>query len=271
MTKPKTANAKRGAAAMLKAPKDYKNPDIRIPATSGAGQDIAAAVAKQLTRPEVCAAAVIENWQKDTHDVNELVSELARQVEAVNSGDLRRAEGVLIAQAHALDNIFANLARRATNQTHLTQWEAYMRMAMRAQNQCRMTLESLANIKNPPVVFARQANIAHGPQQVNNGLAQNSDVSASDAWAKESEIAQNRLLEGTHGERLDGGAQGAASGANPQLAPVGAFNRPAQCCWQGEGITEFVERRNPRRPPRAGPSATPAKATAGQPRVTPRD
>jgi hypothetical protein len=34
----------------------------------------------------------------------------------------------------------------------------------------RMTLESLATIKNPPVVYARQANIAHGPQQVNNQL-----------------------------------------------------------------------------------------------------
>lgn len=31
------------------------------------------------------------------------------------------------------------------------------------------TLETLANIKNPPVVLARQANITTGPQQVNNG------------------------------------------------------------------------------------------------------
>ena len=46
-----------------------------------------------------------------------------------------------------------------------------MRMAMKAQNQCRMTLETLATIKNPPVVFARQANINNGgQQQVNNGV-----------------------------------------------------------------------------------------------------
>jgi hypothetical protein len=42
-----------------------------------------------------------------------------------------------------------------------------MRMALKAQSQCRQTLETLATIKNPPVVFARQANIAQGPQQVN--------------------------------------------------------------------------------------------------------
>jgi hypothetical protein len=46
-----------------------------------------------------------------------------------------------------------------------------MRMAMRAQNQCRMTLETLATIKNPPVVYAKQANINNGgQQQVNNGV-----------------------------------------------------------------------------------------------------
>jgi hypothetical protein len=47
--------------------------------------------------------------------------------------------------------------------------ESYFKMALKAQNQCRMTLETLSNIKNPPVVYAKQANIANGPQQVNNG------------------------------------------------------------------------------------------------------
>jgi len=41
---------------------------------------------------------------------------------------------------------------------------------LKAQSQCRATLEALAAIKNPPIVYARQANIAAGPQQVNNGV-----------------------------------------------------------------------------------------------------
>jgi hypothetical protein len=45
-----------------------------------------------------------------------------------------------------------------------------MRLALKAQSQCRATLEALANIKNPPVVIARQANFAAGPQQVNNSV-----------------------------------------------------------------------------------------------------
>jgi hypothetical protein len=35
-----------------------------------------------------------------------------------------------------------------------------MRLALRAQGQCRATLETLAVMKSPPTVFARQANIA---------------------------------------------------------------------------------------------------------------
>jgi hypothetical protein len=46
--------------------------------------------------------------------------------------------------------------------------DRYMRLALKAQGQCRATLETLAAIKNPPVVIARQANVSHGPQQINN-------------------------------------------------------------------------------------------------------
>jgi hypothetical protein len=45
-----------------------------------------------------------------------------------------------------------------------------MRLALKAQRQCRATIETLVMAKNPaPVTFVKQANVAHGPQQVNNG------------------------------------------------------------------------------------------------------
>jgi transposase InsO family protein len=44
-----------------------------------------------------------------------------------------------------------------------------MRLALKAQSQCRATVEALAEMKNPkPVAYVQQANIANGPQQVNN-------------------------------------------------------------------------------------------------------
>jgi hypothetical protein len=182
---------------------------------------IADAAAQTFTRPEVNAAVAIEQWQADTHDVNALVSELNRQVEAVNSGDMRRAEAMLISQAHTLDQIFMSLARRAVKQDLLRQWETYMRMAMKAQSQCRMTLESLATLKNPQVVFARQANINNGgQQQVNNGVA------SHPSRAGNPEGKKSELLEGSNGERMDPGAQGAPSSADSVMETVGAIHRP---------------------------------------------
>jgi len=46
-----------------------------------------------------------------------------------------------------------------------------LKLALRAQNQCRATIETLSVVKNPPTAtFVRQANIAAGHQQVNNGM-----------------------------------------------------------------------------------------------------
>jgi len=95
-----------------------------------------------------------------------------------------------------------------------------MRLAFKAQAQCRATLETLAVLKNPPV-FTRQANIA-AQQVVNNGTM------VTGSRAGNSEDAQNKLLE-AHGERLDGGEAGQAGEGRPTLAAVGVLNRAANC------------------------------------------
>jgi hypothetical protein len=75
-----------------------------------------------------------------------------------------------------------------------------MRLALKAQSQCRATLETLSVVKNPPsVAFVRQANIANGPQQVNNGPPSAADASR----ARETEIQPNKLLERRQNELLD--------------------------------------------------------------------
>lgn len=134
--------------------------------------------------------------------LTDLVHVLKDQTDKVSSGDLGHAEAMLCAQATALNILFDELARRAALNMgqHLDATETYLKLALRAQSQCRTTLEALAAIKNPPVVFAKQANIAHGPQQVNN-------ESTRIARASESEKAPNELLEvGEHGQLLDAGS-----------------------------------------------------------------
>lgn len=193
---------------------------IAVPCRNGESLDDA--TARTLLRPSVNAAATIQTMQGDNHEINALAREISAQIAAVNGGDLKRAEGMLIAQAHTLDEIFNSLARRACRnmREYLDAAERYMRLALKAQSQCRATLETLAAVKNPPVLFAKQANIAAGPQQVNNGVPAG-DVSR----AREIENPSNQLLEAKHGERLDFGTQGAAGTFDKPMEAVGAVNR----------------------------------------------
>ena len=104
--------------------------------------------------------------------LKEMVLELNSQVEAVQHGDKRQLESLLLSQATTLNAIFAELARRAAlnMNTNIPATEAYMRMALRAQNQSRATLETLSAVNSPALVIAKQANVTTGPQQVNNLL-----------------------------------------------------------------------------------------------------
>jgi hypothetical protein len=124
----------------------------------------AMARAKMAIQPEVSAAAVIAEFGGHSD-----VAPLAVQLE-IGMNDLRGCEAMLYSQAHALHAIFVEASLQARKQEWFANAEALMRMAFKSQNQCRATLETLAAIKNPPVLFARQTNIAQGPQQVNNGM-----------------------------------------------------------------------------------------------------
>ena len=104
-------------------------------------------------------------------DLAECLVKLHAAVERVQSGDLRETEALLTAQAVTLNAMFTHLANLAASTEYLDKLDRYLRLALKAQGQCRATLETLATIKNPPVVFARQANIAQAPQQVNNTVS----------------------------------------------------------------------------------------------------
>jgi len=197
-----------------------------------ADPDKAGAMARLATRPSVHAAAVMVEYTQPLgqQDIGALVVALADQIDEVWAGSMKRPEAMLYGQAQALQAIFMNLARRATNQEYMKHWEAYLRMALKAQNQCRMTLETLATIKNPTVVIARQANINNGgQQQVNNEAPRDASPARPGAPAGNSESPKTELLEESHhGEWLDTGAEGAAGGVDPIMETVGTVNRAAK-------------------------------------------
>ena len=186
------------------------------------GASSEARLAQTALHPSVRAGLTTQAYSKQFGklDITALVNELSAQIAAANKGDLQRSEAMLVAHTHTLDAIFNELMRRAQSAEYLPQFEAYMRLGLKAQGQCRATIETLAAIKNPPpVAFVRQANIAHGPQQVNNG-PQPADTSR----ARESEYRPNELLEHQRSERLDSGAPQTTIGTDSGFAPVGALN-----------------------------------------------
>ncbi len=149
------------------------------------------AYAERVIRPSLHGAATIKTYRKwlpPELGLKELVSAFGEQTKAVIDGDLDRAEAMLTVQAHTLDIIYNSLARKAMNTELLGQFEAFLKLALRAQSQCRSTWEALSAIKNPPMVgYVGQANIAQN-QQVNNETS---------TRARENQNPPNELLENT--------------------------------------------------------------------------
>lgn len=136
-----------------------------------------------------------------------------------------------MAQAVSLNALYTQLAYRARNAEYVDSFDRYLRLALKAQGQCRATLETLATMKNPPTVIARQANITSGPQQVNSSFGAERPI-----------LAGARLqLEAGH-EPLDLRAATATTRGDTNLAPVvpldGAAHpagkaRSARNAWRG--------------------------------------
>jgi hypothetical protein len=197
-----------------------KKPEVTATSAEPTDTDNAEALADMTLHPAANGALVAKAYGETfgTPELNALAISLHKTTEKMLDGDMQHCEAMLLGQAHALQAIFVSLSRRAAKQEYLNNYEIFLRMALKAQSQCRATLQTLAEMKNPrAVAFVKQANIAHGPQQINNGTLA--------SRAEEHENQQTQLLETTNGERMDTGAAGAASGVDPAMATVGKIDR----------------------------------------------
>ena len=190
-------------------------------------------LAQTALRPSVKGAIAIKQWSQKLGDLDlsRLIEELRTQSNLANDGKLARGEAMLMTQAHTLDAIFNELARRAALNMgeYMNACDTYLRLALKAQSQCRTTIETLAEMKNPrPVAFVKQANIANN-QQINNGPQPPGELSdqyaQAHAGAREIKNQPNELLETQHGKRVDSGTTGQAIGGDSALEAVGAVDR----------------------------------------------
>jgi hypothetical protein len=195
-----------------------------VTAASPLDEETAVALTRLVLDPTVQAAITINDYvvpKDDSLTLAGVVASLKEQVRATEDGDTKGAEAMLKVQAHTLDAIFHNLARRAVNSDYVLNLERFLKLALRAQSQCRATWEALATIKNPPLMgYVHQANIAHGPQQVNNAAT----APHGAPRARENPNVKNKLLEEKDGERLDPGTACAPGRADPEMATVGEID-----------------------------------------------
>lgn len=186
--------------------------------------------AQMALMPAVNAAVVISSYQdniagKDV-DLLALVDGLSDCFDTAQKGDLSNLEAMLIGQATALQTIFTSLARGAQAQKDQKKLASLLSLALKAQGQSRATIQAVIDLKYPrQVAFVQQANISHGPQQVNNGPPDH--ATTAHAHAEENQSAPNRLLEDKGHERthLDAGAASTTSRSDPPLATVDAVQR----------------------------------------------
>lgn len=170
----------------------------------------------------VLSAATLKQYSGagEDLDVSDLVAEMKKAGDEAVAGDMKRVERMLTNQLMTLDAIFNNMAQRSHRQDTFKGIEVLMRLALKAQAQARATAETLSVIKNP-MPYIRQANIAHGHQQVNNTGTHTPSHSGIRSHAENSETEPNKLLEADHGQRLDIGAQAQAGRAGEAVAALG--------------------------------------------------
>jgi len=137
--------------------------EVNLPDESASGRTEEEKRANIALAPEFKAAVTAQAYapligQTDLASVLNRLGEMSTSSAKENSKEL---EYMLTSQAIALDSIFNRLAiqAHASISKYPKVVDTYLRLALKAQNQCRATAESLVNLKSPRQ-YISQTNLA---------------------------------------------------------------------------------------------------------------
>lgn len=101
-------------------------------------------------------------------DITELYLLLSDQAKAAGKGDLTHQRQMLAAQADALNAIFTEMARRAAANMgeYINATQLYLRLGLKAQAQCRSTIETLESMTSGHVQTVKHVHVNEGGQAV---------------------------------------------------------------------------------------------------------
>jgi hypothetical protein len=208
------------AARKDKKPSEQNAQTLTI--TNDAGKSEQRKLTEVKLSPDVLNALTVQSFTKPLLgeiDFTEAVEVMKEKSGKIIAGDLSELESTLAAQVVSLNAIFNTLAGRSMRCEFLSQLETNLRLALKAQAQCARTAEILAAIKNPPIVYAKQANIAAGHQQINNG-----NPSIPHAHVRKTKNSSNELLSEDNHAALDTGREVETGRINQEVAAVETFD-----------------------------------------------
>lgn len=200
------------------------------------GESVEQTSARAAIQPAINAAEAINAFKGDADwnklDFARLFDSLQASIDESKAGDLSGLEAMLIGQATALQAMFSSLAVRAGRQEHLQRYEVFFSLALKAQAQSRATIQTLVDLKFPrQATFVKQANIANGPQQINN-------AAAADLAHVKTSSAPNKLSGERHELLPDAGAPSPAITGSPKMATMDKVYRATNRRWKGESVTQ---------------------------------
>jgi len=135
----------------------------------------AQAMVRKLLNPQLrnalSASAFAEKMLADSIEkpgVSDYFGHVDKVAKAAEGGDLAIASRMLASQAITLDSMFTELARRAALNMgeSVNAAETYGRLALRAQSNCRSTLEALAKLHQPREQTVRHVHVNEGGRAV---------------------------------------------------------------------------------------------------------
>ena len=142
---------------------------------------------------------------------------LADEMKRARDGDLGSASELLTAQALTLDSLFTELARRAGQNMgeHTEAADRYMRLALKAQSNCRATIEALAKLHQPREQTVRHVHVNQGGQAI-----------VADHFHQQSRGAANGISDKQSHATASIGAVAALPGPNSEGPDVQGTSRP---------------------------------------------
>jgi hypothetical protein len=161
--------------AKSKKPMDGMKPNNAFVLEQTPDETGAEAMARELLEPHLrhaltastFAGKVIGN-EIEKPGIMDFVGHVQKVSTAAETGDLAIASRILASQAVTLDTMFTELARRAAlnMSEYIDAADRYSRMALKAQSNCRATLEALAKLHQPREQTVKHVHVGRGGQAV---------------------------------------------------------------------------------------------------------